>query len=432
MNLAALKNEARTVAKRQQDRLKKAIDENRDLTAEEEAAETEDAATVARLTGQIKRAETLNETLTALGEGGTQAAPPAPAQPAGRQPGQQRAQLDTGGFASMADFATAVRCANPAAGGAFRVDDRLAAPTNVHMEQGDAAGSYLVPAEFRQQIVDLVFADDDPMVNLFNPDPTASNRVIGLGDETTPWGTSGIQAYWRAEADQMKPSRMQLTPRETVLNELYAFVLATEELLEDAPRIATLLTTKAAAAIRWKLVEAFMFANGVGKPLGFFNSRALITVPKKAGQVADTIIAENIANMFARMIMPSQASWVANSDIMPQLMTLAGANGVPLWMPNYAVSPGGALLGRPIIFNEHSMTLGDKGDLMFVNPNGYESFRKQSGVSFADSIHLYFDYNIRAFRWTFRAGGQPVLTQPVAPAKGVTTKSHFVALDVRA
>ena len=37
------------------------------------------------------------------------------------------------------------------------MDDRLAAPGNVHMEQGDAAGSYLVPAEFRQQIVNLVF-----------------------------------------------------------------------------------------------------------------------------------------------------------------------------------------------------------------------------------------------------------------------------------
>ncbi|MDT9091547.1 hypothetical protein, partial [Escherichia coli] len=80
------------------------------------------------------------------------------------------------------------------------------------------------------------------------------------------------------------------------------------------------------------------------------------------------------------------------------------------------------------IFNEHSRSIGQAGDIQFVNPNGYEAFRKQNGVSFADSIHLYFDYNIRAFRWVFRIGGQPVLSKPVTPANGNTTKSHFVAL----
>jgi hypothetical protein len=51
------------------------------------------------------------------------------------------------------------------------------------VETGDAAGSYLVPPEFRQQIVDLVFSGEDPIMNLIQPDPTASNRVVGLGDE---------------------------------------------------------------------------------------------------------------------------------------------------------------------------------------------------------------------------------------------------------
>jgi hypothetical protein len=48
MNLAVLKNEARAVAKRQSDRLQAAIDENRDLTAEEEDADKADAAALAR------------------------------------------------------------------------------------------------------------------------------------------------------------------------------------------------------------------------------------------------------------------------------------------------------------------------------------------------------------------------------------------------
>ncbi|UYY60112.1 phage major capsid protein [Sphingomonas sp. S2-65] len=432
INIAVLKTEARAVAKRQQDRLNTAITENRDLTAEEEAADQADAATLARLTASIQRAETAMAAASAIGADPT-SPPPATGPPAATVPAQARPPLDNGGFANLAEFAAAVRFANPQAGQNFRRDDRLAAPANVHMEQGDAAGSYLVPAEFRQQIVNLVFDDgNDPIMDLISPDPTSSNRVIGLGDETTPWGSSGIRAAWRSEGEQMQPSRMELTPRETKLGELYAFVLATEELLEDAPRVSTLLTTHAAAAIRWKAADAFMYGDGIEKPLGWLNSGATIMVQKEAGQAAASIVRQNIAKMFARMIMPTQASWLLNSDVLPSLMEIKTDAGVPLWYPNYQASPGGTLLGRPVIFNEHSRSIGQAGDMQFVNPNGYEAFRKQNGVSFADSIHLYFDYNIRAFRWVFRIGGQPVLSKPVVPANGTTTKSHFVALAERA
>ena len=428
INLAVLKTEARAVAKRQQDRLQAAITENRDLTAEEETADAADAAKLVSLTAMIQRAEAAISNASAIGSD------PAETPPARGPPAAARPPLDNGGFAHLAEFAQAVRCANPAAGQNFRMDDRLAAPGNVHMEQGDAAGSYLVPAEFRQQITNLVFNDgNDPVMDLIDPDPTASNRVVGLGDETTPWGNSGIVAAWRSEGEQMLPSRMSLTPRETKLNELYAFILATEELLEDAPRIATLLTNHAAAAIRWKAADAFMYGTGVEQPLGWMNSPALIAVAKDAGQVAATISADNVARMWARMIMPSQASWLVNSDIMPTLMKMKTEGGaLPVWFANYQESPGGTLLGRPVIFNEHSRTVGQLGDIQFVNPNGYEAFRKQNGVTFADSIHLYFDYNIRAFRWVFRIGGQPVLSKPVIPANGGNTKSHFVALAERA
>ncbi|EZP57251.1 phage major capsid protein [Sphingomonas sp. RIT328] len=438
MNLAVLKAEARATAQRRQERLQKAIDENRDMTAEEEAEEAKDKASADRLQKQISRAEELMASSSAIGLTGTSD------QPGQQQDGQREqtgsrsgitfvATAENAGFRNLAEFAQAVRCANPAAGQNFRVDDRLAAPGNVHMEQGDAAGSYLVPAEFRQNIINLVFDDgNDPIMDLIDPDPTASNRVVGLGDETTPWGNSGIVAAWRSEGEQMLPSRMALTPRETKLNELYAFVLATEELLEDAPRVATLLTSHAASAIRWKAADAFMYGDGIEKPLGWMNSPATIAVAKDAGQAAMSISASNIARMWARMIMPSQASWLVNSDVMPSLMGLKNDANQPVWFPNYQEAPGGTLLGRPVVFNEHSRSVGQYGDIQFVNPNGYEAFRKQNGVSFADSIHLYFDYNIRAFRWVFRIGGQPVLSKPVQPANGGSSKSHFVALAERA
>lgn len=436
MNLALLRKEARATAERMRGRLEAAIGEDRDLTADEQSAQDDDKAKLARQQARIAELEALETASAGLADtGDTGATAGSVGTVRASVPATARPALDNGGFRHLADFAHAVRLANPAAGSSFRMDDRLAnvaAPTNVHGESGDTPGAYLVPAEYRQEIADLVYAGDDPILTLIDPSPTSSNRVVGLGDESTPWGSSGVQAYWRVESEQMTATKAALTPRETKVNELYAFVLATEELLEDAPRVANLLTRKASAAIRWKLAEGYVAGDGVEKPLGFLASDALISVAKEAAQAADTIVRQNVAKMFARMINPTQASWIANPDTMPQLMELKTEAGVPVWFPNYEVAPGGILLGRPVLFTEHNPTVGDVGDLTFVNPNGYEAFRKQNGVQFADSIHLYFDYNVRAFRWIFRAGGQPVLSAPITPPKSSATKSHFVAIAARA
>lgn len=428
MNLALLKQEARETSARMEARLTAAIDENRDLTEEEQAAQDKDQEALDRQLANIKRVEALS---AQAGQIGGDPEPAEPGAPASVPAKPRNPALSNDGFASLGEFAISVRNANPNAGQQHKIDERLSAPSNVHLEEGDV-GSYLVPAEFREQIVDLVFGDSDPIMNLIAPEPTSKNRVVGLGDETTPWGTDGVQAYWRSEADQMTASKINLTPRETKLEECYAFVNASEELLEDAPRLTAWLQRKAPAAIRWKAVDAFMWGDGVGKPKGWMDSAALVSVAKESGQTADTIVAANIAKVYARMLDPMQAVWIANSDTLPQIMTLENTLGQSLWQPNYRESPGGTLLGRPILFSEHADTVGDLGDLQFVNPNGYEAFRKQNGVSFAESIHLYFDYNVRAFRWIFRIGGQPVLSAPVTPARSSATKSHFVAIAARA
>lgn len=166
------------------------------------------------------------------------------------------------------------------------------------------------------------------------------------------------------------------------------------------------------------------------------NAAALISVAKEGGQAAATVVVENVLKMYTRMLTGSikRAVWFANSDIVPELMTMVISNQ-PVWaMPGsgMANAPGGFLLGRPVHWSEHTETLGTKGDLMFVDPKGYYLILKAGGIKFATSIHLFFDYNIQAFRFVFRAGGQPFLSKAVSPAKGATTRSHFVSLDTRA
>jgi HK97 family phage major capsid protein len=93
---------------------------------------------------------------------------------------------------------------------------------------------------------------------------------------------------------------------------------------------------------------------------------------------------------------------------------------------------GGYLLGRPVVPLENCQTVGDQGDIQFVNPKGYYAAKKGLAPEYAESMHLFFDYGLKAFRWTFRLGGQPYLSAAISPAKGSSTRAHVVVLDARA
>lgn len=345
----------------------------------------------------------------------------------------------TGGFANLAEMAVAVRAACVPGG---IVDPRLmpltvrpgAAPTN-YMEGGGSSGEgFNLPVAYREEIWQLVFALDD-IFTTTDLEPTSARQVDVTKDETTPWGATGVQAYWRSEAGQMTASKMATKGESMALHELYAFVLASEELLEDAPRLANRLSVKAAQAINWKINDSCIYGTGAGKPKGWHVSEALVSIAKESGQAAATIVAANVLKMFSRLLVApgDQPYWLANRDTVPQLAVMT-IGDQPVWLPPNGLiqAPGGMLLGYPVRFSEHGKTLGTQGDIQLVSPKGYYAARRTDGVQFASSIHLYFDYNIQAFRWTFRFGGQPHLSAAVSPANGSNTKSHFVTLDTRA
>jgi HK97 family phage major capsid protein len=341
----------------------------------------------------------------------------------------------TGGFNDIAEFALAIRGASTSGNIAdSRLLDIKAAPSNEHKGGASSGEGYLVPTDFRDEVFNVINETED-LMSTVDVEPTNSRQVTSLADETTPWGSVGISASWRVEGTQMDASKLSQEPRVTPLHELYAFVLATEELLEDAPRLATRLTQKAGLAMAFAISDAIVYGDGVGKPLGWFASDALISIAKEGSQAADTIVAANVLKMYSRLMMVPGDSpyWLTNSDTMPQMATMV-IGTQPIWTPpttGLTLAPGGFLLGLPVRHSEHAKTLGDKGDIQLVSPKGYFAARRTTGVQAASSMHLFFDYAVQAFRWQFRFGGQPHLSAPVTPNNGAT-KSHFVTLDERA
>jgi hypothetical protein len=86
--------------------------------------------------------------------------------------------------------------------------------------------------------------------------------------------------------------------------------------------------------------------------------------------------------------------------------------------------------GRPALAMEQCETLGTAGDFMLVNWR--EVVLIQKGMESAQSIHLLFLYNERAFRWVYPIIAKPKWRTTLTPFKGDNTQSPYIALATRA
>ncbi|KKN71032.1 hypothetical protein LCGC14_0424490 [marine sediment metagenome] len=431
--LAAIKTEAKAICD--------AADSDNAGDITEDQKKVFDALMVEKdeVNANIKRLEQLGDMDASAGRV-TEPSAPANPDPGPRATVHDRAEEDPmRGFAHVADFAMAVRAASARPGAeAYGLDPRLNigadAPTNFHRETGSSDG-FMVPPMIVQTVWDMIF-DGEGILNAVAPEPTESNQVQISRDESTPWSSTGLQANWASEGVQLSPSRLLTEQSNVQLHKLHAFVTATEELLSDAPRLNNRLTKGAAAVIKWVADDAIVLGDGVGKPLGWQTSGALVTIAKEAAQAADTIVSANVLKMFARLlaIQSRGAFWLAHKSTLPQLAVLTIGNQPVYTQVGTGIQdmPAARLLGMPIVWSEHAQVVGDLNDINLVSPMGYYATTKAGGMKFAQSMHLFFDFDVQAFRWTFRLGGQPYLSAPVTPANGGDTLSHFITLAARA
>lgn len=345
------------------------------------------------------------------------------------------------GFQNLGEFALRIKD-NPA-----NPDIRAASLSTYGNEGVGSDGGIAVPPEFKAAIQALVMGEDG-LLSRCDAVPTNSNMVIVPTDEDTAWGTSGgVRVYRRSEAAAMTQSKPALKDVTVRVEEMYALVPVTDQLLEDAPMLSRFLAAKAGEKMTFKINDEIVNGTGSqGQMLGVLTSPCLVTVSKESGQAADTLVSANVLKMYARMpdMVRRRAVWLINQDIEPQLLSInlefrsgAGAGiaaGVSGLVPEGGLRydpTNGTLMGRPIIATEACQTIGDKGDIILAYLPGYFAPYKAGGVKEAMSMHLWFDQGVTAYRWSFRVGGQPWLSAPIGRAKGSNTLSHFVTLEAR-
>jgi len=225
------------------------------------------------------------------------------------------------------------------------------------------------------------------------------------------------------------------------LNKLAIAVFLTEEMLSDSGyAIEQFVTEVAQSEIDYQLDRALIRANGVGKPLGILNSASRVTVAKESGQLAATIVSDNILKMWARRLDAGAGDdlvWMINQDIEPQLGKLSlatgSASGELTYTPpgGFSERPYATLMGRPVIPSEHCSTLGAEGDIILCNFKHYLSINKGQ-VNQLASPHVQFLRDLLCIKFTFRVNGRPAYDSPVTLEQSVSTRSAFVTLAVRA
>jgi HK97 family phage major capsid protein len=346
----------------------------------------------------------------------------------------------TSGFRHLGDFANSVRLASMRSGGDMDPRLRNAAVSTYGNEGTGADGGFAVPPDFRSEILTKVF-NEDSLLARTDRLQSSSNTLTLPTDETTPWQTSGgIQSYWTAEGAAKTQSKPSLGETTLKLHTLATLVPVTEELLEDAPAMSAYLNRKAPEKMDFKVSDAIVRGTGVGQPLGFLNSPALVTVAAEGAQTADTVNVTNLAKMWGRLPIQSRrtAIWIMHPDAEAQLPLMSLANQ-PVYMPPGGVSGAmyGNLWGRPVIPHQTAETVGDVGDVMLVDLAQYLTVTKTgngrdaNGMRTDVSIHLWFDQDMVAFRFTMRVAGQPWWSAAITQRDGSNTQSPFIVLAAR-
>ncbi len=339
------------------------------------------------------------------------------------------------GFRSLGEQLKAVyRAAAP--GG--RIDDRLSTRAASGLNESNPSdGGFLVQKDFVAELLKRTY-ETGILASKVKRIPLSTNSnglKINAVDEDSRangarWG--GIQTFWESEASQLTGSKPKFRQMDLSLKKLTGLCYATDELLQDAAALESVIRQAFAEEFGFKIDDAILSGAGAGEPLGILKSGSLVTVAKESNQ-SEKLKVENLTNIWNRLWSKSRgnSAWYINQELEPYLYTLK-VGDIPVYIPAGGLSekPYGTIFGRPVVPLEQCSAAGDLGDIILADLSQYLLIDK-GGINAASSIHVRFLYDENVFRFIYRCDGQPVWNKPLSPYKGSASVSPFVTLAKR-
>ena len=307
----------------------------------------------------------------------------------------------------------------------------------------DVSGVAVLP-EFAPDIAEVLY-DENDLVGMTDQYTVKGNRMsfprIPSRSRKTGKRHGGLVAQWLDEGDLITPTRGRLESTELKLKKLAVCVFLTEELLADsAYALEQWVTRGVRSEMAFMIGDSIVNGKGGGRPLGYLQSSAKVTVPAVAGQASNTIVAQNILDMYARRLPNvnlNEYEWHINQNIEPQLQSMtmgtAGAQQVVYLPPGgLSAAPFATLMGLRVRATEFNPSLGQEGDIALVRMKGYTTISK-GGINEVASQHVEFLRDIMAIKFTMRIDGRPFLDSPIEPyqSNGSDFQSNFITLQAR-
>lgn len=324
------------------------------------------------------------------------------------------------------------------------LDPRLAATRSQNTLSGEDGG-FAVPPGVTNTLLEAAVTGSDILARVTTRPITTGNNYTEVtarqGDRTNGKRNAGIQGYWVNEGGTYTRSQAKLDKIDLKIQKLGVICPVTDEQIDDGPALVSYLNEQVPEEIRFTAEDAIWEGDGVGKPIGFMNSAAPVTVPIEATQtVANTskFIWLNCANMFGAM--PARrlrrAVWYINQKLYSKILTAtagSGGNAVPMFAApgQLASAPAGAIYGLPIIPVEYASAEGTPGDIVFADVSDY-LFITKGGIRNANSMHVLFESDQQLLKFTWRVNGGVRTPAPLTPFKGTPNSlSPYVILDAR-
>lgn len=360
-------------------------------------------------------------------------------------PGAKLEKLNLKQTATWADFmSNAYHRADRFASTTARVNElmefkqKLAEVDNSFGSNVPSDGGFLIPERLRADLLRVSletalmrrFARVIPMDSLTVPFPTLDST----SNATTVHG--GIAAFWTEEGQALQESDPTFGRVVLKANKLTARADVPNELFQDSIiSLEAFISEVFPDAMAWFEDMAFINGTGVGEPLGWLRAAAAEVVAQDALQGADTIVWQNILQMYAQMLPSSlgRAIWIANIDTFPELATMAlgvGTGGSAVWLNNGVPGPPMTILGRPVYFTEKVPSVTEQGCISFIDP-GYYLIGDRQTMRAETSAHYRFVNDVTVMRFIQRLDGRPWIESSIEPANGANNLSPFVLLGDR-
>lgn len=299
---------------------------------------------------------------------------------------------------------------------------------------GGSTYGYLIKPEFYGSLFE--FAAEDSVLYPYGlnvPIGTTNELNIPTLDQylTNASGQSsqyaGLWVGRKGEADARPRSDAKLRNVTFKTTDLTGFTVLSRDLVADNYIAADMIIQRLfARAMAWKMDYECFNGDDVGKPLGYFNSPALLTVTKVT---SSHIRLEDLFAMQAALHPASwkNAVWYAHQSCLADLGAIISASpNVLAYQPNTALSQAmelsimgktavndmkyraaGTLQGRPIYFTEKVPKLTVTGCLSLVDPTQY-GIATRAGLEVGLSEHFLFDTDQLAFRFKIRNDMRPM------------------------